>query len=329
MGHSSGEIAASYAAGILSFESALKVAYFRGQVTSDFKHLFPKLKGAMMAVGCNEAQLQPMLENLTRGKVVVAANNSPSSLTVSGDETAILELEQVIEDQSIFNRKLRVEMAYHSHHMEFVADKYLTLLSGITPMDVSEVDFYSTVTGSKVKGLELQPNYWVTNLVSRVRFSEALISMCGEKVADRVGTLIEVGPHSALEGPIRQTLKGLPNSDTAASYTSCLLRNKSAVETSMQLAAHLCMRGYPLDFEAVNDPVAHKSSRLLTDMPPYAWQHDERYWHDSRVTRNRRFKKAPRHDLLGLLADETNDFEAEWRNVLRFNEVPWIEHHRV
>ena len=282
-----------------------------------------------MAVGCNEAQLQPMLEKITHGKVVVAANNGPSSLTVSGDEMAILELQQVFEDENIFNRKLRVEMAYHSHHMELIAEGYMALLSGITPMDVSGVDFYSTVTGSKVKSRELQPAYWVANLVSRVRFSETLLLMCGEKIADRVSTLIEVGPHSALEGPLRQTLKEQSKSDAAISYISCLLRDKNAVETSMQLAAYLCMRGYPLNFEAVNDPLAHKSSKLLIDMHPYSWQHDKRYWHESRVTQNRRFKKAPRHDLLGLLTDETNDFEAEWRNVLRLSEIPWIEQHRV
>ena len=227
-----------------------------------------------MAVGCNEAQLQPMLEKITHGKAVVAANNSPSSLTVSGDEMAILQLQQVVEDESIFNRKLRGEMGYHSHHMELIAEKYTTLLSGIAPMDVSGVDFYSTVTGSKVKSLELQPSYWVTNLVSRVRFSETLISMCGGKVVDRVGTLIELGPHSTLEGPIRQTLKEQPNSDGAISYTSCLLRDRNAIETSMQLAANLCMRGYPLNFEAVNDPMGHKSIKLLIDLHPYAWQHD-------------------------------------------------------
>lgn len=329
MGHSSGEIAASYAAGILSLESAMKVAYFRGLVTSDFKQQFPKLKGAMMAVGCTEQQLRPMLEKITYGKVVVAANNSPSSLTVSGDELAISELQQMVEDQSMFNRKLRVEMAYHSHHMELIAEKYLALLSGITPMNVSGVDFYSTVTGSRVKSLELEPTYWVANLVSRVRFSETLVLMCGGEATDGVGTLLEVGPHSALEGPIRQTLKTHLNSDTAMSYTSCLLRNKDAEETSMQLAAFLCMRGYPLNFEAVNDPLDRKSSKLLIDMPPYVWRHDERYWHESRITQNRRLKKAPRHDLLGSLVDESNEFEAEWRNVFRLSEIPWIEQHRV
>ena len=327
MGHSSGEIAAAYAAGILSLEAAMKVAYFRGQVTSDFKSLFPKLKGAMIAVGCSEAQLQSILESVAIGKVVVAAVNGPRSLTVSGDEEAILDLQRIVEEKGIFNRKLRVDMAYHSHHMELIAERYLSLLHDISPAEVSGVEFYSTVTGARITSLQLQPAYWVANLVSQVKFSEGLISMCGK--SNNISTIIEVGPHAALEGPIRQTLKEHSKSYHAINYTSCLRRNTDANDTSMQLAAYLCMRGYPVNFAAVNNPLGTKKSRTLTDMPPYRWQHDQKYWHESRLTQNHLFKAMPRHDLLGLLADDINSSDAEWRNILRLSEVPWIEQHRV
>ena len=327
MGHSSGEIAASYAAGILSLESAMKVAYFRGQVTNDFKSLFPKIKGAMMAVGCNEAQLQSMLESVASGKIVVAAVNGPRSLTVSGDEQAILELQHIVDEKGVFNRKLRVDMAYHSYHMELIAERYLSLLHNISPAEVPGVEFYSTVTGARISCLELQPAYWVSNLVSQVKFSEALISMCGG--SDSISTIIEVGPHAALEGPILQTLKEHSESYKAINYTSCLRRDTDANDTSIQLAAFLCMRGYPLNTAAVNNPLGHKESKTLIDMPPYRWQHDKKYWHESRLTQNHLFKAMPRHDLLGLLADDINDSDVEWRNVLRLSEVPWVEQHRV
>ena len=329
MGHSSGEIAAAYAAGILSIEESMKVAYSRGQVTSDFKNMYPKLRGAMIAVGCNQARLQPMLETLKDGRVVVAAVNGPDSLTMSGDEAAIKELQQVIEEQGIFNRKLRVDMAYHSPHMELLAERYIAHLSGILPANASGVEFHSTVTGSKVPSLLLHPAYWVANLISPVRFSDALVSMCKGDVAERVSTLIEVGPHSALEGPIRQTLKGQVKSYSSIEYTPCLLRSRDAVDTTMQLAARLFVRGFPLYLAGVNDPSARRSSKLLSDIPPYPWKHETSYWHESRVTQTQRLKKWPRHDLLGSLVDDTNDVEVEWRNILRLSEVPWVEQHQI
>ena len=107
------------------------------------------------------------------------------------------------------------------------------------------------------------------------------------------------------------------------------MRNKDAVETSLQLAAHLCNRGVPLNFAAINFPNDSKSGRLLTDMPPYPWQHSTRYWHESRVTRNHRKRQWPRHDLLGTLVEDMSDFQAEWKNILRLSDLPWLEHHRV
>lgn len=273
-----------------------------------------------MAVGCDETQLQSMLKGVSHGKMVVAAVNSPRSLTVSGDEEALLALQHIVDKKGIFNRMLHVDVAYHSHHMKLIAERYLSHLCNISPADVSGVEFYSTVTGARINCLKLQPEYWVANLVSQVRFSEALIAMYGEP--NSISTIIEVGPHAALEGPIRQTLKEHSGSDNAIDYTSCLRRDTDTNDTSMQLAAYLCMRGYPLHFAAINDPSGHKRNRPLVDLPTYRWQHDKKYWHESRLTRNHLFKAMPRHDLLGLLADGVNDCDAEWRNVLRLSELP-------
>ena len=336
VGHSSGEIAASYAAGALSIESCMKIAYFRGQVMSAFKSKCPQLHGAMLAVGCDENELKPHLENLKTGKVVLAAINSPASLTVSGDEDAILELQQLLEQRSIFNRKLRVDVAYHSHHMELVAQEYLDLLVGIAPVEIRDVRFCSTVTGTTIGGLALQSTYWVSNLTSMVRFSEAIANMCGIAAGGPtssggvpVDTLIEIGPHSALEGPVKQTIKSRLTKEPAVEYASCLVRNKNAVETCLQLAAQLCMQGYPLNYEAVNFPFGSEGIKGLTDMVPYPWQHGTRYWHETRMSRDHQSRKSSRHDLLGTLVDNTMELESEWRNILRVSELPWLEHHIV
>lgn len=104
-GHSSGEIAAAYAIGALSLEDAMRVAYFRGVASSSLaqKGIF---KGSMMALGLSKEEALPYLATLTKGKAVVACSNSPSSVTISGDETAIDELLLIMEEEKIFARKL-------------------------------------------------------------------------------------------------------------------------------------------------------------------------------------------------------------------------------
>jgi acyl transferase domain-containing protein len=104
-GHSSGEIAASYTAGALSLEDAMHVAYFRGVASTNLakKGIY---KGSMMAVGLSKEETLPFLASLTRGKAVVACSNSPSSVTVSGDEEAIDELHSILDGEKIFARKL-------------------------------------------------------------------------------------------------------------------------------------------------------------------------------------------------------------------------------
>jgi acyl transferase domain-containing protein len=104
-GHSSGEIAAAYAIGALSQEDAMRVAYFRG-VSSTNLASKDMVKGSMMAVGLSKEDSLPFLAALTKGKAVVACSNSPSSVTISGDEAAIDELHLILEEEKMFSRKL-------------------------------------------------------------------------------------------------------------------------------------------------------------------------------------------------------------------------------
>ncbi len=82
----------------------------------------PLLEGGMLAVGAGPDDVRPLLKTLKNGKVVVACVNSPGSITASGDSDAITELASKIEEKQLFNRRVRVDTAYHSHHMELVAD---------------------------------------------------------------------------------------------------------------------------------------------------------------------------------------------------------------
>lgn len=160
VGHSSGEMAAAYAAGALTHKSAITAAYHRGFTANAVKKIL-KAKGAMLAVGLGEAAVLPLLAQVTSGKAVVACVNSPQSVTISGDSQAIEDLELILDNQkdSVFNRKLKVDTAYHSHHMAVVAEEYLCSMAGLETYNSNpDVKFFSSVTG-KLKSDGFGPQY--------------------------------------------------------------------------------------------------------------------------------------------------------------------------
>jgi len=332
-GHSSGEIGAAYAAGALSLESCVAIAYFRGQSIVLLKENYPELKGAMMAVGGSAEDMQPLIEILKEGRATVACINSPSSITASGDEEAINELQAAIEAKQMFNRKLRVDTAYHSHHMNLVAEEYRETIKHVTSRGTSLVTFHSSLQGRLIETTELGPSYWVENLTCPVRFSEAVQSMCkpvGASSDPAVDVLIEIGPHAALEGPVKQILKSIGGAAIKIPYSSTLLRNKDAVDTAVQLAATMFMKGVDINFGAINFPFpGTKAPVLLTNLPKYSWNHSTKYWHESRIAEKHTNRPFGRNDLIGTLANYSNDLEPTWRNIIRADDMPWVRHHKM
>ena len=332
-GHSSGEIAAAYATGALSLEACVTLAYKRGQAIVSLKKQFPDLRGAMVAIGGSAEEIQPMKKLLKGGRVAVACINSPSSITASGDEDAIAELQEKVEQKGMFNRKLRVDTAYHSYHMDLVAEEYRANISTVMSQATSGILFNSSLRGCQTGTEELGPSYWVDNLTCPVRFSEAV--ECMIKPVDgtskpAVDLLVKIGPHAALEGPVKQILKIVGGDAAKIPYASALLRNKGAVDTALQLAATLFVKGADLDFERINFPISGvKPPVLLTDLPKYNWNHSTKYWHDSRISERHRNREFPRNDIIGVIADYSNDLEPTWRNMIRADDQPWVRHHKM
>ncbi|KAB5511498.1 polyketide synthase [Coniochaeta sp. 2T2.1] len=329
-GHSSGEIGAAYASGALTLESAMSAAYFRGQVIIELRKTHPDLRGAMLAVGAGADECKSLFKVLKHPlEAVAACENSPNSTTVSGDAEAIDQLAVVLQQMGTFNRKLFVDVAYHSPHMKLIAETYYDLIDGIRLHEApSNVAFYSSVRGKKITPAELGPQYWVDNLTHPVRFSTALNALWTESEPD---VLIEVGPHAALKGPIMQTLKKL--SIPAAkfpTYLPTLVRARDATETCLELAGQLYMRGYDdLDFFSMNHERAEVDTpELIPVLYSYPWSR-QRCWYESRISQQHRFKKFPRHDLLGTLADWSSDLQPTWRNIIRLDDLPWLRDARV
>jgi acyl transferase domain-containing protein/NADPH:quinone reductase-like Zn-dependent oxidoreductase len=335
VGHSSGEIGAAYAAGFITFEDAMTIAYHRGRLVPILKKMYPSLNGCMMAVGASKEQVAPLLDRIcpSLGQAKITCINSPASITVSGDEPAVTELQTLLEAAypGMFARKLQVDTAYHSHHMDMVAKQYMEALQELKAPEPSEVRFYSSLLGRHIDSQELDRTYWVQNLTCPVRFDEALQGMCQPLHEHKTGVnmLCELGPHAALQGPVKQTLKHIGGAALKIPYTSALARKKNAVTTSLAMAGQLFVRGAALDMGAINFPTQDKKPQVLVDMPRYNWNHSSKFLHESRFTKVHKYHDAPRHDIIGVLAPYSNDTEPTWRNVVRLDDLPWLRQYQM
>ncbi|KAG6359884.1 hypothetical protein INS49_010937 [Diaporthe citri] len=339
IGHSSGEIAAAFAASAISRESAWKIAYYRGVLCSSIS------SGAMMAVGLGreeaEAYVGSANHSVKEGGVTIACINSPKNVTVSGSIEGIDKVSALLDADGVFGRKLRVTNAYHSPHMNPIADAYGRLIGEISAgPNVDENQrpkFFSSSLGREA-GVEqlLDGAYWVRNLLQPVEFSDCLQAMMSDPGAGKttsrnaaINLLMEVGPHSALRSPIRDTLQIVPGGRDVA-YKSVLARDSPADQTTLEAAGWLFTRGYHLDLSAVVvSSAAKKAATMLVDLPGYPFDHSTSYWNESRLSKDYRFRKFPRHDLLGAPIPDWNPSNAIWGHYIRAKENPWVKDHVI
>lgn len=344
IGHSSGEIAAAYCVGGLSRESAWKIAYFRGVLAGRLAES-GRRRGSMLAVALSQEEVQKYLAEvavqLGTGCLSIGCINSPSNLTITGDEKSIDALFSLLDRDHIFARKLRVTVAYHSPHMEQIASEYRSLIRDIAPgclqtHATSKPILFSSVSGRHIAMDELcTVDHWVTNMVSQVKFSEALSRMCSSLLTNVSNptdkpsiTLIEVGPHALLARPVKETLHTNPEFKDV-SYDTTLFHHVSALQSVLELIGRLHCSGFAVDQMAINSPGLSESElELIPNLPEYPFNHMNSYWLESKISQNFRFRKYPRHELLGIATEDQNPLEARWRNFLRISENPWIKDHK-
>lgn len=314
VGHSSGEIAGAYAAGALTAEEAIMSALHRGAVTN-----LQKRSGAMAAVGMSWEETEKYLV----ANVVVACDNSPKSVTISGDankvEAVISNIHQSQPDVMV--RKLQVDKAYHSCHMAEIGEYYHSLLKSKMNEKEPAKLFFSSVTGNLLDfSTTLGARYWQRNMESPVRFRAAVSSVLQHPIGKNP-VFLEIGPHSALGGPLRQTLN---QESSRAPYTSVLVRGQSCVESLLSAVGKLYTLRVPIDLKALIP-----TGSCLSDLPPYPWDHEESYWYETRLSKDYRVRKYPHHDLLGARIVESTDFEPSWRNLFHLNTAPWVRDHKI
>lgn len=333
VGHSSGEIAAAYASGFITAEDAICIAYCRGMCTRLASG--PNgLPGAMLAVGTSVEDAQDLLDDVDLvGRACIAAVNSAASVTISGDQDAIAHIKVVFDDEKKFARLLRVDKAYHSHHMIPCSAEYLNTLASLdiqVGQGEKETWFSSVFGGEDMAGRSadvVAGPYWDINMTNPVLFKQAVTGACRVKGPFDFG--IEVGPHPALQGPALQTIQDVSGHDLP--YTGLFKRNISAVvsvaEALGELWTHFGGKALQLqDYERIIS--GNTSYKLTKELPTYAWDHSE-FWNESRYAKAIRLRPGPVHELLGHMTPDSNHQDLRWRHVLKPTEIPWLMGHRL
>ncbi|KAM7200798.1 hypothetical protein V8F33_003729 [Rhypophila sp. PSN 637] len=340
-------IAAAYAGGLISREDAWKVAYWRGVRSAQVNSLLSGRKGLMMAAAMSEDAAQGYVNKIDKGDVTVACINSPNCVTISGDDFAVAEVEKQLAADGIWYRKLRVTTAYHSAHMKAIAALYEQDINDIRPLPADTASETSPIVFSSVTGTEVTSRvamgtaaYWVSNMLNPVRFSDAVVSLLAPQdarsrrkgIVSNVDALVEIGPHSALQGPLMDILAAMSVASTGnvPSYNAILQRDVNAFHTALTAAGKLWSMGFGVNLSLVNsmgrEPL---KGRPLASLPTYPFNHKKRYWSEPRSSRWGRSLSKARSDLLGQQSADYSTGTPTWRNFLSPSELPWLLDHKV
>lgn len=335
VGHSSGEIAAAYAAGFLDRVSAIKAAFYRGRAAVNRKSEAEPNVG-MLAVGLGAEDIASYLDKY-RERAWIACFNSSNSVTISGKQSELEKLAEDIKAEGYFARLLQVDLAYHSELMGVIGEEYETLLSeddgfGSSALGHSaspDVSMFSSATCVELDAtMQTDAAYWKTNMISPVRFHEAVKQMLSQKNDKSPTILIEIGPSGALAGPVSQILGSLPNGGDVSYCASWARGANDAVKALFDVAGRLLVAGARVDMGAVNG-YSDQSVRTIIDLPNYNWNHSVKYWHENAASKDWRFRRFINHDLIGSKIFGTSWHNPTWRKHLMLDDVPWLRDHMM
>ncbi|MFJ6017422.1 amino acid adenylation domain-containing protein [Streptomyces sp. NPDC092952] len=304
VGHSTGEVAAFYEAGVYTLEDAVKVVIHRSRLQQKLTGT-----GTMLAVSLPEAEAQARVAPFG-DRVSVAAVNSPSAVTLAGDRDALAELADQLRAEQVFAKFLTVQVPYHSAGMEAIKDELLASLEGIDPRPAT-VPLYLTGQEGTAHGTELDGHYWWKNVRDRVRFRSAVDRLAD----DGFGLFLEIGPHPVLGHSIRECLD---DRATAARTLPSIRRQENEAERFATSLAELHTLGIPLDWNAL-----HPTGSPVV-LPRYPWRRD-RYWTEPAPVAQVRLGHID-HPLLGR---RTTDTEPTWHATLDTERLPYLDDHRI
>ncbi|MGP4053005.1 SDR family NAD(P)-dependent oxidoreductase, partial [Streptomyces sp. 2A115] len=316
VGHSQGEIAAACVAGALSLEDAVRVVALRSQAIAT------QLagRGGMASVALSEAEATARLTPWA-DRVEVAAVNGPSSVVIAGDVLALDEVLEALSDQGVRVRRVAVDYASHTRHVEDIRDTLAEVLAGIAAQ-VPVLPFYSTVTGGWLEDAGvLDGGYWYRNLRGQVRFGPAVADLLGQGH----GVFVEVSAHPVLLQPIAEIVD-VAQADVVV--TGSLRRDDGGLRRLLASMAELFVQGVAVDWTGV---LPAGSQLAPVDLPTYAFDH-QHYWLQmagSATDAESLGLAGSDHPLLGASVQLPQSDGLVFTSRLSLRSHPWLADHAI
>ncbi|EAU64730.1 hypothetical protein STIAU_2622, partial [Stigmatella aurantiaca DW4/3-1] len=315
LGHSMGEVAAAHIAGALSLQDASRIICRRSRIMRRMSG-----KGAMALVELPLDEARSALSGF-ESSLSIAVSNGPRSTVLSGDTQSLESVLSLLERRGVFCRRIKVDVASHSPHMDALRDELLSALSGIQASSPS-VHMLSTVTASPLLQGHLSPDYWVRNLRQPVLFFQGLQHL----LSSGHDVFLEMSPHPILLPSIQEALKDSPKGLALSSLRRDHDDRRSLLESAASLHTYGLSLSWPLILGSSGNPVP---------LPTYQWQR-ERFWVDSTMqvaplTRGPALRPGEvLHPLMGRsLSLSTLPGTRCWEQPLSVEAVPYLADHRV
>ncbi|OBG28373.1 type I polyketide synthase [Mycobacterium sp. 852002-51057_SCH5723018] len=316
IGHSQGEIAAAYIAGVLPLPEAALVVARRSQALSDLRG-----GGAMASVLLAADQLHPRLRPWSEA-LSIATINGPSHTIISGHPTALEEFTAACDRDGIHIRPIAVDYASHSAQVEPLRERLLAELADLTPAP-AHIPLYSTVgealSGDALDTTTMDAEYWYRNLREPVRFHDRVVQL----LAAGEHTFVELSPHPVLAPAITDTLAQAAGR-TQSAVVITLHRDRPDQDSLAATLAQLHNHGHSPSWSAL-----YPHARTV-ELPTYPFEH-RRYWVADTPAGDAGGLGLDRaeHPLLGAVVELAGQDQVIVSGRLSPSTQDWLAGHRV
>ena len=304
VGHSVGEVAAAYAAGVLSLKESLLVTYHRSTIQAKQKN-----QGTMLAIGLGSDETKPLIEKYSG--VSIAAENSPHSITLAGNQVDLASIAELLEKMDVFNRFLKVNIAYHSYQMDGLENEVLSALNSLSPKKPL-IPLFSTVYGNECHQEPLDAHYWWLNIRQPVLFGKATQNIINKGHH----SFLEIGPHPVLASFIRENLNHL---QIKGEVFCSLNRKKTDMNSLQECLGNLFVSGFPLSWSKIQP-----GHGQLISLPAYPWQ-KKPHWIEAEESHHFRLS-ANKHVMLSRKIPSPNP---TWQVEVNRHYFSWLEDHKI
>ncbi|WP_329491264.1 SDR family NAD(P)-dependent oxidoreductase [Kitasatospora sp. NBC_01246] len=315
VGHSQGEIAAACVAGALSLEDAARIVAVRSQVIAGSL----AGRGGMASVALSDSEA---VERLVRwaDRVEVAAVNGPASVVIAGDAEALDEALEVLAADGVRVRRVAVDYASHTRHVEAIEDTLAEAFADIRSQ-APLVPFLSTVTGEWIdEAGVLDGGYWYRNLRGQVRFGPAIATLLDQGHT----VFVESSAHPVLVQPVSEIVD---EAGAEALVTGTLRRDEGGLRRLFASMAELHVRGVAVDWTGVL-PAGAETAQV--DLPTYAFDRQHFWLRTSPATDAASLGQATAdHPLIGAVVQVPETGGVLCTSRLSLHTHPWLADHAV